>query len=140
MDGTQNQAGLLTKYCDLHVLRGGQEQVQRFFITNLGRDQAILGYPWLRHFNPGADLDWAKGTLKGSQIVVETTSRKYLSPALFIERLPCAFQESFPEGVDLEEGDEVVVRAELNKTTTATQWAAKAQQGKEAPPIPEEYL
>ena len=52
MDGTENMAGRLTKSCTLRVRKGDQSHLQTFYITSLGADRAILGYPWLRMFNP----------------------------------------------------------------------------------------
>jgi hypothetical protein len=47
IDGTSNQAGDITHYCDLLVTRGQQTRRERFFVTNLGKDRFIFGYPWL---------------------------------------------------------------------------------------------
>jgi Zinc knuckle len=38
IDGTSNQAGDITHYCDLLVTRGQQTRRERFFVTNLGKD------------------------------------------------------------------------------------------------------
>jgi len=46
VDGMENQAGTITKYCNLYVRRGQEKEKQQFFITNLGRDHLILGHPW----------------------------------------------------------------------------------------------
>jgi hypothetical protein len=35
----------------------------KFLIIDLGRDQIILRYPWLREFNP--DIDWPMKFIKG---------------------------------------------------------------------------
>jgi hypothetical protein len=43
VDGTENKGGMLTHYCELCVCMGEQEGIEKFFITNLGEDQAILG-------------------------------------------------------------------------------------------------
>ena len=42
----------------------------RFYITNLGDDRVILGYPWLRDFNP--KINWTTGKLEGPLVEVET--------------------------------------------------------------------
>jgi hypothetical protein len=52
VDGTENIAGRLTKFCTLRVCKGDQNCLQTFYVTSLGMDRAILGYPWLRTFNP----------------------------------------------------------------------------------------
>ena len=44
--------------------------MQRFYVTNLGSDKMILGYPWLRAFNP--DIDWPNCKLVGPKVKMET--------------------------------------------------------------------
>ena len=39
-------------------------------MTNLGNNRAILGYPWLRDFNP--KIDWPTGKLEGPPVEIET--------------------------------------------------------------------
>jgi hypothetical protein len=78
VDGTQNQAGTLTEYCTLHCLIGDKESLQRFYITNLGRDRILLGYPWLSEFNPR--IDWAKGEVDGGRVRIETKWKKFQRP------------------------------------------------------------
>src|SRR6266702_1955405 len=50
VDGTLNQDGNITHYTDLQVKTGKETHVLRFLITNLGRDEVILGYPWFTAF------------------------------------------------------------------------------------------
>jgi hypothetical protein len=66
VDGTENQGGIISKSCVLRVQRGKQQITQRFYITNLGQDHIILGYPWLREFNP--EVDWEEGQLIGEGV------------------------------------------------------------------------
>jgi hypothetical protein len=56
----------------LHVCCRGKQVCQRFYITNLGDDHILLGYPWLEEFNP--DIDWKAGAMKGPQIELEVIS------------------------------------------------------------------
>ena len=70
VDGTLNRHGTIDRACDLLVSRGNKKARQRFYITNLGQDRFILGYPWFREFQP--DIDWANGMLKGPTIQMET--------------------------------------------------------------------
>jgi hypothetical protein len=44
--------------------------MQRFYITNLGSDRIILGYPWLHAFNPY--IDWPNCKLTGPKVKMET--------------------------------------------------------------------
>ena len=67
IDGTHNQAGHITYKCRLKVQLGTIHQEMDFFITNLGQDRIILGYPFLKLFNP--DINWAKGNLTQTSTV-----------------------------------------------------------------------
>jgi len=51
--------------------QGTKEAKQLFYVTNLGKDKFILGYPWFRAFTP--DIDWANNKLRGPKIGIETT-------------------------------------------------------------------
>src|SRR5579863_6031261 len=70
VDGTLNRHGTITHACDLIILRGHKQEQQRFFVTNLGKDCFIFGYPWFRSFSP--DIDWPEARLKGPKVQVET--------------------------------------------------------------------
>ena len=70
VDGTLNRHGTIDRACDLLVTRGNKKARQRFYVTNLGRDRFILGYPWFREFQP--DINWADGMLRGPTIQMET--------------------------------------------------------------------
>ena len=41
-----------------------------FFITNLGGDHIVLGYPFLKEFNP--QINWEKGEITGARQVKVT--------------------------------------------------------------------
>ena len=58
VDGTSNSAGHIEYYCWLKIRLGRQEERMRFFLTNLGEDRFILGYPFLYIFDP--EVDWRK--------------------------------------------------------------------------------
>jgi len=70
VDGTENQAGLIKHCVHLYIKYGGQQKQAKFFITNLGKEQAILGYPWLKEFNP--EINWRDGKLLRSNVQLKT--------------------------------------------------------------------
>jgi len=70
VDGTENKHGTITHACDLLVKQGNKKEQMRFYVSNLGKDRFILGYPWFRKFNP--DVDWENAKLRGPQVKVET--------------------------------------------------------------------
>ena len=70
VDGTLNQHGTITHACDLLVTKGNKWERQRFFVTNLGQDCLLFGYPWFKAFKP--EINWEKGTLLGPKVQMET--------------------------------------------------------------------
>src|SRR5712672_1751948 len=61
IDATNNQAGLITEKCRLKLRLGNDDQEMDFFITNSKHDRIVLGYPFLRVFNPA--ITWEKGNI-----------------------------------------------------------------------------
>ena len=61
IDDTTNKAGNVTHYVDLMVETAGRKKEMRFLVSNVGREDAILGYPWLATFEP--KFSWAHGTI-----------------------------------------------------------------------------
>ena len=47
MDGSDNKSGMLKEYCILPVIQGKKTMSQIFYITELGGNKMILGYPWI---------------------------------------------------------------------------------------------
>ena len=70
VDGTPNKHGTITHACDLLVKQGNKRERLRFYVSNLGKDRFIFGYPWFRKFNP--NIDWENAKLRGPQVKVET--------------------------------------------------------------------
>ena len=61
IDDTTNKAGNVTHYVDLMVETAGRRKEMRFLVSDVGREDAILGYPWLAMFEPS--FSWAHGTI-----------------------------------------------------------------------------
>jgi len=55
------------------VSKGNVRTQVRFFVTSLGRDRFLFGYPWFKAFKP--NIDWEAGTLKGPKVKVETIQK-----------------------------------------------------------------
>ncbi len=130
---------------DLQVRTGTDTKILHFLLTNLGRDEVILGYPWLTAFEPL--IHWKDATLdKQYQPVVissinprETrvssaiTEDKWAMinedleevPYLAIQRIhSCALE---PEEVGKEVSSEMEPKEEaLRRTTVASELAQLA--------------
>ena len=68
VDGTPNKSGELQYFTDLQVHTGSQHTRLRFFLTNLGENKAILGYPWFAAVQPR--IDWKRGWIDHSQLPI----------------------------------------------------------------------
>jgi len=68
VDGTTNKSGLLQYYMDLQVQTGSQRTNLRFFLTDLGKNKAILGYPWFAAVQ--SHIDWKNGWVDHSQLPI----------------------------------------------------------------------
>ncbi len=117
IDGTTNSAGNITQKCVLNVQIKGQIKEQEFFITNLGQDRVVLGYPFLQTFNP--QINWEKGELHGTKLI-KVTPMQIWEHRWKVWRMGKTFQ--------------------IQKTTFAQKWAAITDKTKEKlKNLPKEY-
>ena len=70
VDGTKNCTRKIEFYCWLKIHYQERLAWMRFYLTSLGGDDFIFGYPFLYLFNP--DIDWQEGKLLGGLIQLET--------------------------------------------------------------------
>jgi hypothetical protein len=68
IDDTTNQAGQVTHYVDLNVHTNNIHKEMRFLISDIGRKDAILGYPWLATFEP--HFSWKHGVINTDHLPI----------------------------------------------------------------------
>src|SRR5712672_3621629 len=68
VDRSTNKQGDLKFYSDLIIRTGTTRKNMRFFLSDLGNHQLILGYPWFAAYQP--KVDWAKGWIDVSQLPI----------------------------------------------------------------------
>jgi hypothetical protein len=68
VDGTENKMGRLQFYTDLDVRTGTQHTALRFFLSELGTNKMILGYPWFAAVQP--NVDWKRGWIDHTQLPI----------------------------------------------------------------------
>ena len=61
VDGTPNKRGTIMEYTWLDLMISGCTWPHNLFVTGLGKQKIILGYPWFKQNNP--EIDWEKCTL-----------------------------------------------------------------------------
>jgi len=95
------------------VHTGTETKTLRFLITNLGRDEVILGYPWLTAFEP--TIHWKDATLdKVCQPVIISSIKPDEA------QIATTMTEEEWEEINREEEEPYVM---LRKTTTALELA-----------------
>src|ERR1700678_3076153 len=62
VDGTENKRGTIKQDVDLTFTINGRPQTQRLFLTGLGKQKIILGFPWLQEQNPV--INWKTGEFR----------------------------------------------------------------------------
>ena len=62
VDRTKNSAGQITHCTDVTIMYQGHKEEVTAEITDLGQNQMILGYMWLKCHNP--EIGWKAGTVK----------------------------------------------------------------------------
>ena len=72
IDDTTNKSGEITHYVDLDVQTKGIHKEMWFLITDIGREDVLLGYPWLATYEPG--FSWRHATIneKALPVIIRT--------------------------------------------------------------------
>jgi hypothetical protein len=68
VDGTPNKVGTLKYYTNIVTRIGTKHTRLHYFLTDLGDNQVILGYPWFASVQP--QIDWAKGWINYQQLPI----------------------------------------------------------------------
>jgi len=126
IDGTLNRSGTISRSCELLISQGGKQERTTFFVTSIGRDRWIFGYPWLYDFEP--KIDWKQGTIAGPRFSAQTLVHGKLTQKEFLRHVQATAI------AQMEEGDELIMSMEvlepepmhIRKTTLAQQMAEKA--------------
>ena len=66
VDGTRNKSGLISNYCEVPLEIGGKTKTHKLYVTGLGNQSIILGYPWFQENNPIVNWRTGKITLKST--------------------------------------------------------------------------
>ena len=65
VDGTKNSAGNITHLANIIIDYQGHRKKVTAEVMDLGKNQIILRYTWLKKHNP--DIDWTNGEVKMTQ-------------------------------------------------------------------------
>ena len=133
IDDTANRAGQITHYTNLSVTTGGTTREMRFLITDIGREDVLLGYPWLAAYEPC--FSWKHGTIdEGNLPVVLKTIRPMDRRDVLAHYLSAEARETINDQLQRESH-----HGPPEIRTTAVELAVAAGQQKTKQPIPAEY-
>jgi hypothetical protein len=68
INDTTNKSGQITHYLSLAITTAGKMQEMRFLIMDIGREDVLLGYPWLSTYEPR--FSWRHGTIDESNLPI----------------------------------------------------------------------
>ena len=123
VDGTTSKSGQILEAVDLTVNNNGEKALHTFYVADIGQDDFIFGYPFLKASNP--DIDWHKGWIDGFTTISTAKADdwqptfKRIKPTDDTPIWVC----SIP---GWEEGDKVWLQIRIAKTTVASQLAQDA--------------
>ena len=69
VDGTKNKKGTIKSYVDPEFWIEHKKFKEQFYVTGLGKQKIILGFPWLNKHNP--IIDWKKGGIKWQPLKID---------------------------------------------------------------------
>jgi hypothetical protein len=95
IDGTENKQGKITHYCWLCIVKGEKHMLQRFYITALGKDRIILGYPFLYDFNP--KINWKSGKVQGEPVQLQSSRYMHVVKRIFFMQREAVKQVGKPK-------------------------------------------
>ena len=78
VDGTPNKSGKILEVVDLLVNNNGQRASHAFFVTNIGQDDFILGYPFFEASNP--NVDWSSSCIEGFTAISSIDANAWATP------------------------------------------------------------
>ena len=123
VDGTTNKGGQISQTTTLKIRHNGTETLHKFFITDIGPDDFIFGYPFFESARP--NIDWQTGHVSGTTTVSSENTAEWRARPKANGRQPRtpAWVRQIP---GWEPGDEVWCRTIIGKTMVAQQLAEQA--------------
>jgi hypothetical protein len=76
VDGIENKQRTINAYINLEFSLGKQKFKEQFYVTGLGKQRIILGFPWLHKYNPIIDGKRVKLPLNPSELIGDTLWKK----------------------------------------------------------------
>jgi hypothetical protein len=92
VDGMTNKSRKISKYANLKFAYQDKVAELLFYITNLSRDQIILGLPWFQEFEP--TICWKQGMITGKIMAQTATKTTEINKTTLASEWAIAAEES----------------------------------------------
>jgi hypothetical protein len=135
IDDTTNKSGEITHFVDLDVQTKGIHKEMRFLITDIGKEDILLGYPWLSTYEPG--FSWRHATIdeKALPVIIRTVNPTI---ARYRPVIASGMSEESKQQI-ITELDEVQQVHQIRNAATEFAIQAHAKEEKKEVVIPPEY-
>jgi hypothetical protein len=133
IDNTTNKSGQITHYLSLAITMAGKTQEMRFLIMDIGREDALLGYPWLSTYEPR--FSWRHGTIDESNLpIVLRTINPHDRKDIVLRYLSTDEHTEIVKELERDVGGEppIIRNASVKLAVTTQQYTKKVE-------IPKEY-
>jgi hypothetical protein len=135
VNSTLNKLGSLKHYTDLTVQTRMHCVQMRFFLSNLGVNKIILGYPWFAAFHP--KVDWARGWIDVTNLPIVTRTDDAAQIWFLLRRdTPCHRYYNGPDSprVKTSRSTKVTMRKASIYPYVFREWSDKSNQGRQSMP------
>jgi hypothetical protein len=129
IDDTTNDTGQVTHYMDLDVCTNNIHKEMRFLVSDIGHEDAILGYPWLATFE--RHFSWRHGAINISHLHIILNS---VNPRLIQQGETIATLRTKDKQDPLNE-----LTCECTARGASTELAIDARSGAKEVALPPEY-
>ena len=141
VDGTKNKKGKIKSYMDLEFRIECKKFKEQFYVTGLGKQKIILGFPWLNKHN--LIIDWKKGEIKWQPLKIDWKGLLEKGQRIRMEQQPKIEEivdkeetKNYMKNPIEEEKDVILIElleetTWINKTNIATELAIKENNKKE---------
>ena len=137
IDKIPNRQGPITHYTDLIIQMGIQTKKMRFFLTHLGGNPIILGYPWFAAME--LRITWSKGWINYDQLPIVLSAPPEEDPSTCVGTLTSEEARTHVGTLTNKLKREIIAALTVNDRCTLASKLAEEHQEPRTITLPEEY-
>jgi hypothetical protein len=144
VDGTANEAGMIVEIADMILCYDSHSKRTQFTVTHLGKQSMILGYNWLRNYNP--EINWQTKEVKMSRCPTQCstchvkTKREAIAHKATISQINTCQAGAFPSMIEELDDQDEATHVNANETKEEVQGECPAFDDDPSPYSPQNYF